>query len=62
MATVEVLVAQIQGLSSTAGDISRLHTLLKQSEELLHADTARLPSALAQLDASEHSLGYLFIL
>ncbi|KAG6602681.1 COP9 signalosome complex subunit 3, partial [Cucurbita argyrosperma subsp. sororia] len=62
MGTVEVLVAQIQGLSSTAGDISRLHTILKQSEELLHSDTACLPSALAQLDASKHSLGYLYIL
>ncbi|XP_038886130.1 COP9 signalosome complex subunit 3 [Benincasa hispida] len=62
MGTVEVLVAQIQGLSSTAADISRLHTLLKQSEELLHSETSRLPSALAQLDASKHSLGYLYIL
>lgn len=62
MGTVEVLVAQIQGLSSTAGDISRLHNILKQSEELLHSDTARLPSALAQLDSSKHSLGYLYIL
>lgn len=62
MDSVEVLVTQIQGLSSTAGDVSRLHIILKQSDDSLHAESTRLFPALDQLDPSKHSLGYLYIL
>ncbi|KAF3444478.1 hypothetical protein FNV43_RR14170 [Rhamnella rubrinervis] len=61
MDAVQALVTQIQGLSSSAGDISRLHIILKQAEETLHAESARFFPALDQLDPSIHSLGYLFI-
>jgi hypothetical protein len=33
MGSLEALVAQIQGLSSSARDISRLHVILKQAED-----------------------------
>ncbi|KAL5537375.1 hypothetical protein UlMin_045452 [Ulmus minor] len=62
MDSVEALLAQIQGLSSDAGDISRLHMVLRQLEESLPSESARLFPALDQLDPSIHSLGYLFIL
>ncbi|GAA0144828.1 protease [Lithospermum erythrorhizon] len=61
--TAEAVVAQIQGLSSTAEDLSHLHETLKKSEELLRAESAsRFVSFLTQLDPSIHSLGYLYIL
>ncbi|XP_024031338.1 COP9 signalosome complex subunit 3 [Morus notabilis] len=62
MDSVEALVTQIQGLSSTAGDVSRLHIILKQSDDSLHPESTRLFPALDQLDPSKHSLGYLYIL
>ncbi|XP_009804307.1 COP9 signalosome complex subunit 3-like [Nicotiana sylvestris] len=62
MNSVESLVAQIQGLSSNASDVTQLHNFLKQSEELLHSDFARLLSSLAELDPNTHSLGFLYIL
>ncbi|XP_059670003.1 COP9 signalosome complex subunit 3 [Cornus florida] len=62
MNSVETLVAQIQGLSSSVDDIKHLHNLLKQSEELLHSESTRLATSLAELDPSNHSLGYLYIL
>ncbi|PON95305.1 Winged helix-turn-helix DNA-binding domain containing protein [Trema orientale] len=58
----EAVVTQIQGLSSSAGDISRLHSILKQADDSLHAESARLLPALDQLDPSNHSLGFLYIL
>lgn len=61
MDAVQALVTQIQGLSSSTGDISRLHIILKQAEETLHAESARFFPALDQLDPSIHSLGYLYI-
>ncbi|GMP29599.1 hypothetical protein CsSME_00004627 [Camellia sinensis var. sinensis] len=62
MNSVESLVAQIQGLSSSGDDIAHLHNLLKQSEELLQSESTRLAVVLAELDPSKHSLGYLYIL
>lgn len=62
MATVESLVAQIQGLSSSAGDLSLLLTHLKQADEFLHNESTRLLPFLEQLDPTLHSLGYLYIL
>ncbi|KAJ6314810.1 hypothetical protein OIU78_018319 [Salix suchowensis] len=62
MYTVESLVAQIQGLSSSAGDLSLLLTHLKQADEFLHNESTRLFPFLEQLDPTLHSLGYLYIL
>ena len=62
MDSVEALVTQIQGLSSSAGDISRLHSILKQADDSLHSEWARFFPALDQLDPSKHSLGFLYIL
>ncbi|PSR87499.1 COP9 signalosome complex subunit 3 like [Actinidia chinensis var. chinensis] len=62
MNSVESVVAQIQGLSSSADDVTHLHGLLKQSEELLQSESTRLAPFLAELDPSKHSLGYLYIL
>lgn len=62
MDSVESLVAQIQGFSGNLSDINHLHSLLKQSEELLRSQSARLVSSLAELEPSVHSLGYLYIL
>ena len=62
MNSVESVVAQIQGLSSSADDVTHLHGLLKQSEELLQSESTRLAPYLAELDPSKHSLGYLYIL
>ncbi|XP_031109226.1 COP9 signalosome complex subunit 3-like [Ipomoea triloba] len=60
--SVESVLAQIQGLSNSAEDISQLHAFLKQSEELLLSESISLAPLLAQLHPSEHSLGYLYIL
>ncbi|KAG6659680.1 hypothetical protein CIPAW_03G052200 [Carya illinoinensis] len=62
MGSLEGLLAQIQGLSSTAGDISRLNVILKQTEDSLRSESTRLCPILDQLDPSMHSLGYLYIL
>ncbi|GFZ19121.1 rubisco methyltransferase family protein [Actinidia rufa] len=55
-------ILHIQGLSSSADDVTHLHGLLKQSEELLQSESTRLAPFLAELDPSKHSLGYLYIL
>lgn len=62
MNSMESMVAQIQGLSSTPQDLSHLHSYLKQSEDLLRSESTRLAPLLAELDPSKHSLGYLYIL
>lgn len=62
MQSVENLVTQIQGLSSTASDISALHNILKAADDSLRSDPARLSPFLDQLDPSKHSLGYLYFL
>ena len=62
MDPLEALVAQIQGLSSTPGDIARLHTILKQADDSLRAESTRLSPVLSQLAPSEHSLGFLYVL
>jgi COP9 signalosome complex subunit 3 len=59
---LEALAARVQGLSSSAGDISRLHVILKQAEDSLRSESTRLSPILNQLDPSIHSLGYLYIL
>nr|KJB70830.1 hypothetical protein B456_011G092400 [Gossypium raimondii] len=62
MNSVEGLVTQIQGLSSTASDVLMLQNLLKQANDSLHAESTRLLPFLDQLDPSKHSLGYLYFL
>ncbi|KAK9925475.1 hypothetical protein M0R45_033799 [Rubus argutus] len=59
---MEALLANIQGLSSNAGDLSNLHIILKQAHDSLYAESIRLLPLLDQLDPSIHSLGYLYIL
>ncbi|KAF2305982.1 hypothetical protein GH714_009245 [Hevea brasiliensis] len=58
MNIVESVVTQIQGLSSSATDIAALHTYLKQADESLHTESARLLPFLDHLDPSIHSLGF----
>ncbi|MBA0873201.1 hypothetical protein Goshw_029125 [Gossypium schwendimanii] len=62
MNSVEGLLTQIQGLSSTASDVLSLQNVLKQADESLHAESTRLLPFLDQLDPSKHSLGYLYFL
>ncbi|RVW14138.1 COP9 signalosome complex subunit 3 [Vitis vinifera] len=62
MDSVEAVVTQIQGLSGGSGDISLLHSLLKQADDLLHNESTRLAPFLEQLDPSIHTLGYLYLL
>lgn len=62
MSSAESLVAQIQGLSGTVDDLNQLRNYLRQSDDLLHSDTALLPPLLNELDPAQHSLGYLYIL
>ncbi|KAJ7974766.1 COP9 signalosome complex subunit 3 [Quillaja saponaria] len=62
MDPMEALVAQIRGLSSCAGDLSRLQSILKQADDSLRFDSTRLSAVLSQLDPSKHSLGCLYIL
>ncbi|EPS70923.1 hypothetical protein M569_03832, partial [Genlisea aurea] len=62
MKSPELLLAQIQGLSGNAGDLNQLRNYLKQSEEYLQTESARLPPFLEELDPAAHSLGYLYIL
>ncbi|KAH7845939.1 hypothetical protein Vadar_007726 [Vaccinium darrowii] len=60
---VESLVFQTKRLSGTTPeDLNCLHSLLKQSEEILRSESTRFASSLADLDPSKHSLGYLYIL
>ncbi|XP_039061526.1 COP9 signalosome complex subunit 3-like [Hibiscus syriacus] len=62
MNSVEGLVTQIQGLSSTASDVLSLQNVLKQAYDSLHAESTRLLPFLDQLDPSKHTLGYLYFL
>ncbi|KAG8384939.1 hypothetical protein BUALT_Bualt04G0170300 [Buddleja alternifolia] len=62
MNSAESLVAQIQGLSGNAGDLTQLRNYLKQSDESLRAESTQLAPLLTELDPSMHSLGYLYIL
>ncbi|KAL1206032.1 COP9 signalosome complex subunit 3 [Cardamine amara subsp. amara] len=60
--SVEAVIASIQGLSARSGDLSALHDLLRGAEDSLRANQDFNISILDQLDPSNHSLGYLFIL
>ncbi|CAL9206354.1 unnamed protein product [Musa hybrid cultivar] len=62
MESVEAVVAHIQGLSGSQEEVAHLHSLLKQSEDALRSQAARLGAFLHQLDPSVHTLGYLFLL
>lgn len=62
MDPLEAIVAQIQGLSSSSSDITRLHTILRQSDDSLRSDSNRLSPILSLIDPSIHSLGFLYIL
>lgn len=62
MNSVESVVAQIQALSGSAADISHLHNLLKQSDDVFRSQASRFAPCLSLLEPSIHSLGYLYIL
>ncbi|XP_010420055.1 PREDICTED: COP9 signalosome complex subunit 3 [Camelina sativa] len=62
MNSLEAVIASIQGLSGSAGDLSALHDLLRGAENSLRAEPDVNFSTLTQLDASKHSLGYLYFL
>lgn len=62
MQSIENLVTQIQGLSSSASDITALKDYLKAAEDLLRSESPRLLLFLDQLDPFKHSLGYLYFL
>ncbi|KAL6658796.1 hypothetical protein ACP70R_002836 [Stipagrostis hirtigluma subsp. patula] len=63
MESVEALVAHIQGLSGSPGEVAQLHSLLKQADvESLRAYSAALVPFLANLQPETHSLGYLYLL
>lgn len=54
--------AQILGLSGSSADLSSLLGTLKQSESLLRANQGGLLTAVANLEAGQHSLGCVFLL
>ncbi|RZS20585.1 hypothetical protein BHM03_00053117 [Ensete ventricosum] len=56
MESVEAVVAHIQGLSGSQEEVAHLHSLLKQSEDALRSQAARLGAFLHQLDPSVHRL------
>uniref|UniRef100_A0A7N0T9K5 COP9 signalosome complex subunit 3 n=1 Tax=Kalanchoe fedtschenkoi TaxID=63787 RepID=A0A7N0T9K5_KALFE len=68
MGSVEVLIDQIHELtnSTSAGgsssSVSRIHLLLKQSDELLHSLSSQLYPLLDQFDPSTHTLPYIYFL
>ncbi|CAN0925263.1 COP9 signalosome complex subunit 3 [Linum grandiflorum] len=62
MNAVESLVTQIQGLSSSPNDLTVRHTHLKQADDALRGESARLLLFLDQLDPAIHSLGYLYLI
>ncbi|KAJ4882840.1 COP9 signalosome complex subunit 3 [Raphanus sativus] len=62
MNTAEALIASIQGLSATSGDLSALHSVLKKAEDSLRNNGDVQLATLEELDPSIHSLGYLYIL
>ncbi|CAN8256350.1 unnamed protein product [Cochlearia groenlandica] len=62
MNSLENVIASIQGLSSTSGDLSALHNLLKKADESLRSRSDLKLASLHQLDPSKHSLGYLYLL
>ncbi|CAH8348342.1 unnamed protein product [Eruca vesicaria subsp. sativa] len=59
---MEGVIKSIQGLSTSPGDLSSLHRLLKGAEETLRSESDLQICTLDQLDASKHSLGYLYLL
>lgn len=62
MNSVEAVIASIQGLSASSGDLAALNDLLKGAEDSLRAEPDVNFSTLEQLDTSKHSLGYLYFL
>lgn len=62
MDSVETVIAQIQGLSGSVGDIIHLNAVLNQADETLQSQSQRLGPFLEQLDPSKHCLGYLYVL
>ncbi|KAF8106279.1 hypothetical protein N665_0145s0089 [Sinapis alba] len=62
MNLTEGLIASIQGLSASSGDLSALHGILKGAEDSLRTNSDIQLSILEQLDPSIHSLGYLYLL
>ncbi|EFJ33217.1 hypothetical protein SELMODRAFT_439255 [Selaginella moellendorffii] len=59
---MEQLVTQVQGLSGSADDLGQLLVLLRQNDDAMRSQGARLQPALHALDPAKHSLGFLFIL
>ncbi|KAL0450774.1 UNVERIFIED_CONTAM: protein TPLATE [Sesamum latifolium] len=62
VASVEALVAQIQGLSSNIDDVTQLCSCLKQSENWLRVERLSLAPLLRELDPAMHPLDIPFIL
>jgi COP9 signalosome complex subunit 3 len=62
MDSLDAVVAQVQALSGTPDDCAHLANLLKQTDNVLTVHAPRLSYALAALDPSKHSLGYLYLL
>jgi COP9 signalosome complex subunit 3 len=60
--SVEAVITSIQGLSGSPEDLSALHDLLRGAQDSLRAEPGVNFSTLDQLDASKHSLGYLYFL
>lgn len=63
MGSLDGLVAQIQALSG-AGDLDQLHKALKATgaDNVMRQSAAHLLTAVANLDASAHSLGCIYLL
>ena len=59
---LQQLLQAIRDNSSRSQDLKQLLQQLKVSEETLKSQAAHLPDALAQIDPTAHSLGYLFLL
>ncbi|KAG2300497.1 hypothetical protein Bca52824_036969 [Brassica carinata] len=62
MNSTEALIASIQGLSASSGDLSALHGILRKAEDSLRTNSDVQLATLEQLDPSIHSLGYLYLL
>ena len=59
---MEGIVACIQALSGTQGDLTQLTAQLKSQTAQLTAHAAGIPDAVQTLDATAHSLGLTFLL
>lgn len=56
------LLHSIVGLSGSAADLNQLQTILKQADNMLHANAGILGAVVQNLDPVQHSLGLMYIL